>query len=104
MLFKFKYMSNRKLPLNIINNKKLVKAVISQCGYLYLDYNEIIIDLIREKYNINDEFAILRQRDTKPDVFSEYNVYVEKCKTKAKEIWARQEDTINRLLKEKGMS
>lgn len=48
-------------------------------------YEERVVYLIREKYTIDDELAILRQRDSKPDEFAEYNVYCEECKTKAKE-------------------
>lgn len=47
-------------------------------------YEEIIVFKIRKKYSLNQELAILRQRDTKPDEFTEYNVYVEKCKLEAK--------------------
>lgn len=39
---------------------------------------------IRKKYSINDELAILRQRDSKPQEFEEYNNYVENCKAKIK--------------------
>ena len=41
---------------------------------------EIIISAIREKYSVDDEFAILRQRDTKPDEFDEYFKFVEGVK------------------------
>lgn len=43
-----------------------------------------IVREIRKKYTINDELAILRQRDSKPQEFNEYNSYVEKCKAKIK--------------------
>ncbi len=39
-----------------------------------------IEQLIRLRYSISDELAILRQRDTKPDEFAEYNDYAEQCK------------------------
>ena len=42
--------------------------------------------LIRQRYSISAEFAILRQRDTKPEEFAEYNAYAEECKIEAKEI------------------
>lgn len=42
---------------------------------------QMIIEKIREKYDANDETAILRQRDTKPDEYEEYNTYAEACKT-----------------------
>ena len=47
-------------------------------------YENKVVTLIRKKYNINQELAILRQRDTKPQEFAEYNEYVEKCKEKIK--------------------
>lgn len=43
-----------------------------------------VVELIRKRYSINDELAILRQRDTKPTEFDEYNAYVEECKAEAK--------------------
>lgn len=39
---------------------------------------------IRAKYTLNNELAILRQRDSKPLEFAEYNDYVEKCKAEVK--------------------
>ncbi len=46
-------------------------------------YKNRIIDLIREKYSVDDELAIQRQRDVKPEEFDEYNAYVESCKQTA---------------------
>ena len=46
-------------------------------------YREKIIELIRLQYSIDDELAILRQRDTKPQEFEIYNDYVENCKQQA---------------------
>jgi hypothetical protein len=48
-------------------------------------YEQLIISKIRERYTIDQELAILRQRDTKPQEFAEYNAYVENCKAQAKE-------------------
>ena len=45
-----------------------------------ISYEESIVNRIREKYSINDEIAILRQRDTKPEEFNKYNGFVEKIK------------------------
>ena len=47
-------------------------------------YEERVEQLIREKYSINQEFAIQRQCETKPEEFEEYFVFCEKCKAKAK--------------------
>lgn len=48
-------------------------------------YEEKVVELIRTKYSVDDELAILRQRDSKPDEFIEYNEFCELCKQKAKE-------------------
>lgn len=47
-------------------------------------YEERVVQLIREKYTIDDELAILRQRDIKPEEFAEYHAYCEECKIKAR--------------------
>lgn len=46
-------------------------------------YKNRIIELIKERYSTDDEIAILRQRDVKPEEFDEYNAYVESCKQTA---------------------
>ncbi len=43
-------------------------------------YQERVVNRIREVYSVDDELAILRQRDTKPEEFAEYNAFVEKIK------------------------
>lgn len=47
-------------------------------------YSALVEKYIREKYTLSDELAILRQRDSKPNEFAEYNAYAESCKAKAK--------------------
>ena len=49
------------------------------------DTKNKIVSLIREKYSIDDEMAILRQRDTKPNEYQAYYNFVEECKRKVKE-------------------
>ena len=53
-------------------------------------YEHEIIKRIRQKYSINQELAILRQRDTKPMEFEEYNAFVEKCKSAVKKEMAEK--------------
>ena len=48
-------------------------------------YEQRVVQLIREKYSIDDELALQRQRDSKPEEFAEYNAYCEECKAKVKE-------------------
>lgn len=49
-------------------------------------YEEKVVQLIRERYYMDDELAILRQRDSKPEEFAEYNAYCEECKKRAKSL------------------
>ena len=45
-----------------------------------IPYEQRVVSRIREKYSVDDELAILRQRDTKPEEFAEYNAFVEQVK------------------------
>lgn len=49
-----------------------------------IDYPQLVENKIRTKYSVSAELAILRQRDTKPEEFSEYNAFCELCKAEAK--------------------
>lgn len=55
-------------------------------------YEELVVQKIREQYSIDDEIALLRQRDSKPEEFAQYNTFCEACKTAARaEVEAREE-------------
>lgn len=58
-------------------------------------YEERVVELIREEYSVDDELAILRQRDSKPEEFAQYNAYCEQCKAQAKQEQEPQEEVIN---------
>lgn len=60
---------------------------LANAGYEYrLDpYEERVVARIREKYSINDELAILRQRYDKAEEYQEYYDFVENIKTEEKE-------------------
>lgn len=49
------------------------------------DYEELTVQYIRESYSINDEIAMLRQKDSgaKKSDFDDYNIYCEECKQRA---------------------
>ncbi len=51
------------------NTEKLLEA----------ERSDKITSLIRKKYSLNEELAILRQRYSKPEKFKEYNLYAESC-------------------------
>ena len=43
-------------------------------------YDEAVNAKIRERYTESQEFAILRQRDEKPEEYAAYYAYCEECK------------------------
>lgn len=49
-----------------------------------IPYEERVVARIRAVYSVDDEIAILRQRDTKPEEFAEYNDFVEQIKAEEK--------------------
>ena len=51
-------------------------------------YGARVSELIRERYSLDAELAILRQRDEKPGEYQAYFAFCEECKAKArKEIY-----------------
>lgn len=62
----------------------LPKQELQEMEQSTISYDDLVDSKIRAKYSISQEFAILRQRDTKPDEFAEYNAYCEQCKAEAK--------------------
>ena len=49
-----------------------------------IDYPQLVENKIRTKYSMSAELAILRQRNSKPEEFAEYNAFCELCKAEAK--------------------
>ena len=49
-----------------------------------IDYPQLVENKIRKKYSMSAELAILRQRNSKPEEFAEYNAFCELCKSEAK--------------------
>ena len=66
-----------KEELIVINE---INSIIAE-----VPYEQKVIELIREKYTVDEELAIQRQKETKPNEFEIYFNYCEECKLKAKE-------------------
>lgn len=67
----------------------LEKKLAEKNGALEALYHQKVTELIRKRYTLNEELSVLRQRDTKPDEFAEYDAYAEECKVQAKkEVYA----------------
>ena len=45
-----------------------------------INYEEAVDNEIRKKYSASAEFAILRQKEEKPDEYASYYAYCEECK------------------------
>ena len=48
-------------------------------------YDEAVDAEIRKRYSVSQEFAILRQKDEKPEEYDAYYAYCEECKAFVKE-------------------
>ena len=59
-------------------------AQMQQIDEVEIPYEQRVVALIRERYTIDDELAINRQRETKPEEWQEYFDYCEWCKAQAK--------------------
>lgn len=96
------YIKNNKIRLQqniivVVGNKQIInpteEQILADGWQEYIPqsaepynptYEERVEQLIRERYSLNQELAIQRQRYTKPSEFEEYFAYCEECKTKAK--------------------
>ena len=61
------------------------KEIAEKNGTTSAVYGQEVNRLIRERYTMADELAILRQRDEKPEEYEAYCVYAEECKAKVKQ-------------------
>lgn len=83
------------LPGDTAGNFEEVDEIPEETG---TDYNEEVNSMIRERYSLSEELAILRQRDSKPDEFAAYNEYAEYCKVEVKNRKHETNDTFNDLV------
>ena len=65
-------------------NNNITRLLSDLNGTTESDYISLVDSKIRRRYSISSELAILRQRDSKPKEFAEYNAYAEACKAEAK--------------------
>lgn len=56
-----------------------------------VSYDEAVNAKIREKYTDSQEFAILRQKDEKPEEYATYYAYCEECKAYVKSQIAKRQ-------------
>lgn len=58
-------------------------------------YEEKVVEKIREKYNVNQEIAVIRQQVSKPEEFAEYSAYVDNCKAEVKQKLFQEDIIVN---------
>ena len=73
----------------VIHSKELQedgKYLIKYTTYMRGTYEGLVGQMVRRKYSLNEEFAILRKSINNPnnDEYLIYNAYVEDCKVKAR--------------------
>lgn len=76
------------LPGDTVGKFEEVDEIPEETG---TDYNEEVNGMIRQRYPLSEELAILRQRDSKPDEFETYNEYAEYCKVEVKRRMAEEQ-------------
>lgn len=72
--------------MKIYKNGEYIEIEDIQSENPLIPYEQRVVNRIRERYSVDDELAILRQRDTKPEEFAEYNAFVEKIKAEERAI------------------
>ena len=77
---KYKCVNGVKMPLTEEEIAEMKNELLK------IPYEQRVVDRIRLKYSVDDELAILRQRDTKPDEFIAYNDFVEEIKAQEREV------------------
>ena len=62
-----------------------LQAELAELSNMPQSYDEQVNSLIRARYSLSEELAILRQRDEKPEEYQAYYDYCEKCKQQIKQ-------------------
>ena len=63
-----------------------IEAMTLLNPYEGLSYPELVVTFIRERYTLDDEIALHRQRDEKPEEYKAYYDFCEDCKARAKSL------------------
>lgn len=63
---------------------KIIEIPDREIAITESEYPSYVSMKIHEKYSVDDEIAILRQKEDKPEEYAEYFEYCEKCKAEAR--------------------
>ena len=67
-----------------VDNTEALNAVIPL--FVRDNYEDVVVECIRKKYSLNQELAILRQKDEKPEEYKAYYDYAEQVKKEVKDL------------------
>lgn len=70
----------REMTLSEIADMEAQAAETERQYWLNTPYDDAVDAEIRKRYTVSQEFAILRQRDEKPEEYYAYYAYCEECK------------------------
>ena len=74
----------RELTQEEISKREEQKIQAEKEYWNKVNYDEAVNNEIRKRYSESQEFAILRQKEEKPDEYQEYYNYCEECKAYVK--------------------
>ena len=78
-----------------ITNLLINNGNVTFTTYSKITYEELVTKLVRKKYPLNEEFAILRKAiNGKTTEYETYNAYVEEFKLQAKAFVAQREKAL----------
>lgn len=67
--------------------KKKHRTLAALCGFSEAARGDRVNALVRRRYSLSEELAILRRRDEDPEGFRAYYEYAEECKALARAEW-----------------
>ena len=71
----------RDMTSEEITSMEAEKVKTERNYWQFIGYNEAVDAEIRKRYSASQEFAVLRQKDEKPEEYNEYFNYCEACKS-----------------------
>lgn len=80
----------------VYTNLTIHDGYVTFDGWSNITYDNLVNNLVRERYTDSEEFAILRKAISNiTDEFLIYNAYVEQCKLQAKAFIEEREKALN---------
>ena len=75
----------REMTAEEIAEAQAAAEAVEREYWLTTPYDDAVDAEIRKRYSVSQEFAILRQRDEKPEEYATYYAYCEECKRHVRE-------------------